>query len=83
MGRLSQGKGGAAGTLVKYKNEDCIRIIHSGVGRGASGASADAPTVGHRWQSDTDGSLIHLLKKKKEKKRENRLIKEKKTNGSE
>ena len=34
----------------------------SGVG---GGASADAPTVGHRWQSDTDGSLIQLFKKKK------------------
>ena len=37
----------------------------SGVGGGTSGASADAPTVGHRWQSDTDGSLIQLFKKKK------------------
>ena len=35
----------------------------SGVGGGTSGASADAPTVGHRWQSDTDSSLIKLLQK--------------------
>ena len=39
----------------------------SGVGGGASGASADAPTVGHRWQSDIDGSLIQFLKKKGKK----------------
>ena len=35
----------------------------SGVGGGASGASADAPRVGHRWQSDTDS----IAKKKKGK----------------
>ena len=40
----------------------------SGVGGGASGASADAPRVGHRWKSDTDGSLIQLFKIKKRKK---------------
>ena len=39
----------------------------SGVGGGASGASADAPTVGHRWQSDT-----HSLKKKEKKRRKRR-----------
>ena len=53
----------------------------SGVGGGASGASADAPTVGHRWQSDTDGSLIQLLKKKKNEIKEKRL--KKKKNGTE
>ena len=37
----------------------------SGVGGGASGASADAPTVGHRWQSNT------IVKKKKRKVKEN------------
>ena len=39
----------------------------SGVGGGASGASADAPRVGHRWQSDTDGSLIQFFKKRKKR----------------
>merc|ERR1712074_465337 len=41
--------------------------VDSGVEGGASGASADAPTVGHRWQSDTDASLMKLFKKKKRK----------------
>ena len=55
--------------------------LPSGVGGGVSGASADALTVGHRWQSDT-----HALKKKKgekeaeERKRANGDLK-KKTKG--
>ena len=45
-----------------------MKYGYSGVGEGASGASADAPRVGHRWQLDTDGSLIKLFKKKTRKK---------------
>ena len=50
----------------------------SGVAGGTSGASADAPTVGHRWQSDTDGSLIQLLKKNRKEERGKRLEKREK-----
>ena len=37
----------------------------SGVGGGASGASADAPTVGHPWQSDTNALSLKKRKKKR------------------